>query len=36
MDEEKEVVCCSKCCIMYVMSFHVDFGMQIHKKQEKN
>ena len=27
MDEEKEAVCCSKCFIMYVISFHVDFGM---------
>ena len=29
-------VCCSKCFIVSVMSFHVYFDKQVHKKLEKN
>ena len=30
-----EEVCCSKCFIVSVMSFHVYFDKQVHKKNEK-
>ena len=31
-----EEVCCSKCFIVSVMSFHVYFDKEVHKKLEKN
>ena len=31
-----EEVCCTKCFIVSVMSFHVYFDKQAHKKLEKN